>query len=290
MAKKVLLINDLAGYGKVALAAMLPVLSYLKYETYNLPTAIVSNTLDYGKFDILDTTQYMKNTLRVWKELDFRFDAISTGFIVSQEQTQMVTDFCRENSAKGVTVFTDPIMGDDGRLYNGMSEETVELMRKLVSVADYIVPNYTEACYLTGTAYEVEGVSEEAYRKMIDALRTLGAKSVVITSAVVKDSDKKSVVGYDHKEGKYFRIDFEEIPVRFPGTGDIFSAVFMAKILAGENLHNATQKAMDAVRTMIAENTENVDKFKGIPLETCLYLKLNGSKRNRKWIPSEADF
>lgn len=270
MAKKVLLINDLAGYGKVALSAMLPVLSYLKYETYNLPTAIVSNTLDYGKFDILDTTQYMKNTLRVWKELDFRFDAISTGFIVSQEQTQMVTDFCRENSAKGVTVFTDPIMGDDGRLYNGMSEETVELMRKLVSVADYIVPNYTEACYLTRTAYEAEGVSEEAYHKMIDALRTLGAKSVVITSAVVKDSDKKSVVGYGHKEGKYFRIDFEEIPVRFPGTGDIFSAVFMAKILVGENLHNATQKAMDAVRTMIAENTENVDKFKGIPLETCL--------------------
>lgn len=270
MAKTVLLINDLAGYGKVALSAMLPVLSYLKYETYNLPTAIVSNTLDYGKFDILDTTQYMKNTLRVWKELDFQFDAISTGFIVSQEQTQMVTDFCRENAEKGVTVFTDPIMGDDGKLYNGMSEETVELMRELVSVADYIVPNYTEACYLTGTAYEAEGVSEETYQKMIDALRVLGAKSVVITSAIVRDSDKKSVVGYDHKEGKYFRIDFEEIPVRFPGTGDIFSAVFMAKILAGESLHNATQKAMDAVRAMIAENAENVDKFKGIPLETCL--------------------
>lgn len=137
-------------------------------------------------------------------------------------------------------------------------------------MADYIVPNYTEACYLTGTAYEAEGVSEETYQKMIDALRVLGAKSVVITSAIVRDSDKKSVVGYDHKEGKYFRIDFEEIPVRFPGTGDIFSAVFMAKILAGESLHNATQKAMDAVRAMIAENAENVDKFKGIPLETCL--------------------
>lgn len=66
-------------------------LSYLKYETYNLPTAIVSNTLDYGKFDILDTTQYMKNTLGVWKALDFQFDAISTGFIVSKEQTQMIT-------------------------------------------------------------------------------------------------------------------------------------------------------------------------------------------------------
>ena len=75
-------------------------LSYLKYETYNLPTAIVSNTLDYGKFDILDTTQYMKNTLGVWKALDFQFDAIFTGFIVSKEQTQMITDFCCENADK----------------------------------------------------------------------------------------------------------------------------------------------------------------------------------------------
>ena len=75
-------------------------LSYLKYETYNLPTAIVSNTLDYGKFDILDTTQYMKNTLGVWKALDFQFDAISSGFIVSKEQTQMITDFCSENADK----------------------------------------------------------------------------------------------------------------------------------------------------------------------------------------------
>ena len=78
-------------------------MSYLKYETYNLPTAIVSNTLDYGKFDILDTTQYMKNTLGVWKALDFQFDAISTGFIVSKEQTQMITDFCSENSLRNLS-------------------------------------------------------------------------------------------------------------------------------------------------------------------------------------------
>ena len=42
MSKKLLLINDIAGYGKVALSAMIPVLSHMKYETYNLPTAVVS--------------------------------------------------------------------------------------------------------------------------------------------------------------------------------------------------------------------------------------------------------
>lgn len=53
---QILLINDMAGYGKVALSVMIPVLSHLKYETFNLPTALVSNTLDYGQFDILETT------------------------------------------------------------------------------------------------------------------------------------------------------------------------------------------------------------------------------------------
>ena len=90
------------------------------------------------------------------------------------------------------------------------------------------------------------------------------------TSAIVKDSVNKAVMGYDHIENKYFRIDFDEIPVRFPGTGDIFSAIFMAKILSGKTLLTATKKAMDAVRTMIMKNAENADKFKGIPLETCL--------------------
>ena len=52
--KNILIINDMPGYGKVALAAMLPILSNMGHSVYDLPTALVSNTLDYGKFTILD--------------------------------------------------------------------------------------------------------------------------------------------------------------------------------------------------------------------------------------------
>lgn len=55
--KNVLLINDLSGFGKVALSAMIPILSAYGNNVSNLPTAIVSNTLDYGLFKILDTTE-----------------------------------------------------------------------------------------------------------------------------------------------------------------------------------------------------------------------------------------
>lgn len=180
---KLLLINDLAGYGKVALSAMIPILSHMQYEVCSLPTALVSNTLDYGKFEILETTSYMKNTLQVWDALGFQFDAVSTGFIVSRPQTELVRDFCRAQKAKGTRIFTDPIMGDEGKLYNGIGEETVALMRELIATADYIVPNYTEATYLAGVPYQCGGTTREELYALADKLHTLGAESVLITSA-----------------------------------------------------------------------------------------------------------
>ena len=141
---QILLINDMAGYGKVALSVMIPVLSHLRFETFNSPTALVSNTLDYGQFDILDTTEYMENTLLVWKKL----------------------------------------------------------MKRLCSIADVIVPNITEACFLS--EYTVKHTySEPEIEVIANRLHTLGAKSVVITSAningrkmftVVKSSPKNSCI------------------------------------------------------------------------------------------------
>ena len=109
---RILLINDMPGYGKVALSAMIPVLSHMGFDLYNLPTALVSNTLDYGRFDILDTTEYMGNTVRIWEELGFSFDCICTGFIVSEKQAELIAEYCASQKRKnGAKVFVDPIMG-----------------------------------------------------------------------------------------------------------------------------------------------------------------------------------
>ena len=105
---------------------MIPVLSHLKYEIFNLPTALVSNTLDYGRFDILDTSEYMQHTLQIWEEFLFSFDAICAGFIVSEKQSTLVYKYCKEQQKKGTLIFVDPIMGDDGERYNGISDEAVK--------------------------------------------------------------------------------------------------------------------------------------------------------------------
>ncbi|MBQ7371847.1 MAG: pyridoxamine kinase [Blautia sp.] len=262
---RILLVNDLVGYGNVALSVMIPILTQMGYHVFNLPTTVISNTLDYGKFKILDTTEFMEDSLKVWEELGFSFDAIATGFIVSEQQMQLVLKTCREASAKGTRIFTDPIMADGGRLYNGMTASTVEHMRQIVSVADVIMPNYTEACYLTETAYTEESLSKGEINRIIDRLIGLGTRSAVITSCLVEG--EKQVVGYDAEQKDYFYVPYQEIPIRFPGTGDIFSSVLVGTSMKGETLAQAARRAAYAVQTMIERNEDLEEKYKGIPVE-----------------------
>lgn len=266
MGKHILLVHDMTGYGKVALAAIMPVLSHMGHHLYTLPTAIVSNTLDYGQFEVHEMTDYMRNTLKVWNNLGFTFEAISTGMIFSDAQAELVSGLCRDAAAKGCLVFVDPVMGDEGKLYNGVTETTVGHMRAMAAVADYIMPNYTEAAYLASAPIKDDLTRAEA-DALVDELRGMGAKSVLITSAKVEGS--YCVVGYDHQAGKRFLLPFEMVPVFFSGTGDIFNAVLTGHVLDGAPLPAAVQKAMDAVREMILRNKDNEDHYVGIPLETC---------------------
>ena len=265
----VLLINDMCGFGKVALSAMMPVLSHMGFRLHNLPTALVSNTLNYPEFFIQDTTDYVKAALPIWDKLGFEFDAVSTGFIVTEEEARVIAEFCERQAAKGVRVFVDPIMGDNGALYAGVPESTIALMRRLVAQAHVTVPNYTEACLLTGTPLDMEaGLTAEGAKRLVDGVRALGAKSVVVTSARVEGAC--AVVGFDAQAGEYFTLPFDEVPVYFPGTGDIFSSVLLGRVLKGHDLRLATAAAMDAVRELIVRNADQADKSRGIPIEECL--------------------
>ena len=266
---KVLLINDIAGYGKVALSAMLPILSYKGFNLYNLPTAIVSNTLNYEKFRIEDTTDYLEETLKIWKDLNFSFDVISTGFIFTKKQMEIISKFCEEQSKKGVLIFNDPIMADNGELYSGISPDTVDYMKNIISVSDVTMPNYTESCLLTKTKYK-EGISTEEINTIINKIREIGVKSVVVTS--IPSVETKMVAGFDSKINEYFYLPYEEIPTYFPGTGDIFSSVIISETLEGKSLKVATEKAMKIVKEIVFENKDQEDKKKGIHIEKYLNL------------------
>lgn len=297
---KILLVYDLAGYGKVALSVMIPIFSHLKFETFNLPTALVSNTFDYGKFDILDTTAYMRNTIGIWDQLGFSFDAICTGFIASKEQSQLVTDYCRRHKERnGAKVFVDPVMADNGFLYNGVTFETVLYLRELCSTADVVLPNITEACFLTGVKVNGEerallgasattttsassaasttsatltrhrlSFSADEIDSIVAGLKDLGAKNVVITSANL-EGRSCTIIGKEGQEG-WIPFYYKEIPAQFAGTGDTFTSLVASSVMRGNPLEEAVPKAMKVMEYLISTNSQNEDKYKGIPIEQYL--------------------
>ena len=276
MGKRIVLFNDLPGYGKVALAAMVPLFSRMGHFPYQVPTAVVSNTLDFGKFRIQDMTDYMRDTIKVWDELGFDPDCICTGFVLSEEQVELIGDYIRSRKPRmdetqkvdnGCLVMVDPIMADGGKLYNGIGMERVAAMRKLVSYSDVMVPNMTEAGFLTGICPGRERASAAELRELVDGLHKLSGKSVVITSAQDSETDEHLVCGYDHKNGQYFRVPFTFLPVRVAGSGDIFSTVMTGKLLNGESLEAAVREAVRVLTTLIRENQSHLDEYKGILIE-----------------------
>ena len=276
MGKRIVLFNDLPGYGKVALAAMVPLFSRMGHFPYQVPTAVVSNTLDFGKFRIQDMTDYMRDTIKVWDELGFDPDCICTGFVLSEEQVELIGDYIRSRKPRmdetqkvdnGCLVMVDPIMADGGKLYNGIGMERVAAMRKLVSYSDVMVPNMTEAGFLTGICPGRERASAAELRELVDGLHKLSGKSVVITSVQDSETDEHLVCGYDHKSGQYFRVPFIFLPVRVAGSGDIFSTVMTGKLLDGESLEEAVREAVRVLTVLIRDNQSHLDEYKGILVE-----------------------
>ena len=154
-------------------------------------------------------------------------------------------------------------------------------MKEMVGVADLTFPNYTEACYLTGMPYRPEGMTWDEACDMLDGIVALGAKAAVVTSACV--DGQRCVIGRRSdlplegfrqrgKDGSYFCIGYEEIPMAFHGTGDIFSAVLIGHLMNGATLKDSTQTAMTVVSNLIERNREQKDLCLGIPIEKCLDL------------------
>ncbi len=259
--KHLLLAHDLCGVGKVSLSTMLPVFERLGCTTSYLPTAIVSNTLDYGQAEIVDASDYMEKSLAIYENLGFQFDAICTGFLLSEKQVEILQDYLKLHPQ--MKIYIDPIMGDEGELYPGVGEATVLAMKRIIKGADLILPNYTEACTLADRKIE-----KVANLKQIEGLcETLAesAKAILITSVFNEEDGKHYVVGYE--QGKMFALPFDYIDVRLPGTGDIFSALVVGEIEKGCDLKVAAQKAIHVVHDLIDLNKENEDKYFGIFVE-----------------------
>lgn len=250
--KRVVAINDLSGFGRAALSAVIPIISSMGTQVCSVPTAILStHTGGFKDYTFVDLTDSMKDYLSHWRKLDISFDAIYTGFLGSVKQIEIITDFIDSFKTRPLTII-DPVMADDGKLYSTMNQEMVEAMRKFIAHGDLITPNITEAAFLLDEKIDNVKLDDKCIKNWLKRLSNMGPKTVVITSVPNIDNSKKTnVVAYDAEDDRYWKIECVYIPTQYPGTGDAFTSVLVGGLMQGDSLPMALDRSVQFVTAAI---------------------------------------
>lgn len=261
--KRILTMQDLSCVGQCSLTVALPVLSALGVEASVLPTAVLSNHTMFDGWSYLDLTPEIENIYANWKNNGFKFDGFLLGYLGKASLMELAKKAFKEFSNDGAPVIIDPCFGDNGKLYGGFDDEYVNQMKKLISHADIILPNVTEACYLTGEKYE-ESYDEAYIENLIAKLGHITGATVIITGVETNGKIGEAIA----KNGKTEYVYAEKLPVRYHGTGDLFAAAFTAKYLNGQSLKSACEFAGKFVADCISKTPE--EHFYGVCFETVL--------------------
>lgn len=255
---RVAAIHDMSGFGRCSLTVAIPVLSAMGLQCCPLPTAFLStHTGGFEGFSFLDMTDEMPKVAEHWGTLDLDFQCIYSGFLGSERQIQIVSDFIRDFKQPDTVVVVDPVMGDHGKVYQTYTPAMCDGMAHLAEQADVIVPNLTEAALLLGLSYEELPRGEAGCREIVERLSLDGRRSVVLTG-VSAAPDLTGAMCFDASAGQIKNVQVRRIPREFYGTGDVFASVLAGALVKGHTLPEATRQAVDFVRAC-AERTAEQD-------------------------------
>ncbi|GMO35309.1 MAG: pyridoxamine kinase [Candidatus Azobacteroides pseudotrichonymphae] len=270
--KRIVAIHDISGVGKCSLTVALPIISAAGIETSVLPTAVLStHTGGFKNFTYRDLTKDITSITTHWKSLNITFDAIYTGFLGSFKQLDLMIEFFKTFKTDNNIILVDPVMADNGKLYKTFTPKFVKGMHQLCKKADVIVPNITEAAFLTKEEYKHGPYTKEYIERILKNLNTLGPKKIVLTGVFFKE-EELGVATYNASSGKITYTLEKRIPGYFHGTGDIFSSALLSGLLNGFSLavsaSIATRFTVAAIQKTAVSKTDvrfGVNFEQGIP-------------------------
>lgn len=265
--KTVLCIHDLPGFGRAGLSVIVPILSALGVQAVAVPTAVLStHTGGLGAPARMSSPGYGPAALAHYRRLGVRFDCIYSGYLSETSQALLVEQ-AMEYWPDAMTA-VDPVMGDNGRMYSGLPDEMPGALRALCAKADLILPNLTEAALLLGETPALPDAPQAAALAADTAARlTLLCPRALVTGVAAGRSIL--CAGADRQGGAYtVRTPF--LPRLFHGTGDIFGAVLVGRLLQGNVPEAAAQAAAAFVGDCLRATPEGADERLGVWLENAL--------------------
>lgn len=148
----------------------------------------------------------------------------------------------------------DPVMGDNGKMY--VPESLLEIYKSaIIPLADILTPNQFEVELLTGISVKTLSDAWTAIQSLHDA----GCKTVVLSSAQFSsDTQQLHAVASTIKGGKRTKatIDIPLLNETFTGTGDFFSALFLAWMAKTDNLCTALENTVATLQSVLKRTFE----------------------------------
>ena len=265
--KKILTIQDISCVGQCSLTVALPILSACGLETCILPSAVLStHTGGFSGFTFRDLTDDMPKIQAHWQKENIKFKAIYTGYLGSIKQVGYVENILNTMGTEDCVRIIDPAMADNGKLYSIFNDEYVAAMLGLCASADILIPNITEAAFLTGCEYR-ESYDEAYVKDLCEKLCELGAKTVVMTGVGYCEG-KTGVAVY--KDGKMSHYEHDKIGKGAHGTGDIYASAFTGALMNDKDVYEAAKIAADYTVKCIINTQGDKDHWYGAKFETAL--------------------
>ena len=243
----VLSIQSEVVYGHVGNGAARFALQRLGVDVLALPTVLFSNHPGHGGVRGRATPAgELAALLEGLAERGFLdgIDAVLSGYLGDPEQAGVVRDAVvrvKRLNPKALYLL-DPVFGDEGGAYArpGVAEA---MARHLLPLADIVTPNRFELASLTSRRIENEADAAAA-------ARLLGRPWVAATSIPVDGLIGTLLVSARTETAAL--IHGERIDHAVSGTGDLFAALLLGRLVRGETFGKAAQRAIESVTALIA--------------------------------------
>jgi pyridoxine kinase len=271
MQKRALAIHDISCLGRCSLTVALPILSAAGVNTAVIPTALLStHTGDFTGYTHLDLSDQLLPIAAHLATLGLHFDAFYTGYLASPAQVDQVLAMRTLLCDHATHVFVDPAFADHGKLYSLMHKTMPAQMRRLVTTAQTIVPNLTEAAFLLDEPYRASGYNEAYVQGLASRLADMGPDCIVITDISLNEAETGIAV-YQKQNGD-FQLHFKpRYPGVFHGTGDVFASFLLSALLGGLAPDAAAQLALGLTHASIRLTVEGGEPLRyGVQFERVL--------------------
>lgn len=272
---RVLTIQDISCVGQCSLTVALPIISACGVETIILPSAVLStHTGGFTGYTFRDLTEDIPAIWKHWVQEGIKFDCLYTGYLGSITQIDYVSDLKNNVIKEGGLLIVDPAMADHGRLYYGFNDAFVKSMAKLCGTADIILPNITEAAFMTDTELNENTQTPEYINELLGKLGDLGAKKVVL-KGISFEEGKLGIAVYDSATKETLFYFTERQPRNFHGTGDCYASAFTGGLMQGMDVLEAASLAADFVVESIKNTMGDETHSYGVKFEKALPLLVN---------------